>query len=41
MINLVYIVACMLKARKAEPEETAIAWQWLGKHVSVATDVHT
>jgi hypothetical protein len=25
----------------AEPEETAVARQWLGKHVSLAKDMHT
>jgi hypothetical protein len=31
------IVTCLLKTGIAEPEETAVARQWLCKHVSTAT----
>jgi hypothetical protein len=36
-----YIVTCLLKTGMAEPEELAIARLWLGKHVSLATDMHS
>jgi hypothetical protein len=31
-------VTCLLKAGIAKPEETAVARQWLCKHVSAATE---
>jgi hypothetical protein len=33
-------VTCLLKARIVEREEMAAATEWLGKHASVATDMH-
>jgi hypothetical protein len=29
-----------MKAQIMEPEETAIARQWLGKHIPAATNIH-
>jgi hypothetical protein len=37
--HLHYTVTCLLKAVIAESEETAIARQWLCKHVSTATNL--
>jgi hypothetical protein len=33
-------VACLLKAGIAEPIETPVARQWLGKHISLEMDMH-
>jgi hypothetical protein len=33
-------MTCLLKAGIAEPKETAVAREWLCKHVSMATNSH-
>jgi hypothetical protein len=34
-------VTCLLKAGLTEPEKTPVVRQWLRKHVSLTTDMHT
>jgi hypothetical protein len=34
------IVICLLEAEIVEEEKTAVARQWLGKHIFLAADMH-